>query len=178
MPDNKFDLEQFLTNIAEIESSGGKNINHREIASGMHSGDSAIGKYGMMPNTVEELQNRNTLEGKLNPELAEISGQPHDQMKQSLENNPELQEQLAKELALKLQHSYGGDQDKMAYGWNQGHNTPEEKMTPEELNNSDYVGKFRRLNDVYKTKQLLDNASQMPLESSMGDLKMKEQDDE
>lgn len=48
---------QFLFAIQGVESNHGKNINHPEITNpkSIHYGDRAIGKFGIMPNTVKLL---------------------------------------------------------------------------------------------------------------------------
>jgi hypothetical protein len=91
------DIARFLKNIMDIESSGGKDVDHRIITSGIHKGDAAQGKYGLMPNTIEELKSRY---GK---DLNE--------------------DELATKLAERLLTKTGGDEPLAAAMWNQGHNS-------------------------------------------------------
>ncbi len=62
-----------------------------------------------------------------------------------LEQQPDTQDYLASLLAKRLLEKTGGDQDRAAYMWTMGHNTPTEAVTPEKLDQSDYVRKFRTL---------------------------------
>lgn len=42
-----------MSALSNVESSGGKNLNHEMISSGIHAGDRAGGHYGLMPLTVK-----------------------------------------------------------------------------------------------------------------------------
>lgn len=64
---------------------------------------------------------------------------------QSLEQEPEAQDYLARRLAKQLLEKTGGDQDRAAYMWTMGHNLPNQRVTPEKMDSSDYVQKFRGL---------------------------------
>jgi len=50
----ELDRQQFLTDMSDIESSGGKNTDHRTMEGGMHKGQHAVGQYGFMPKTISE----------------------------------------------------------------------------------------------------------------------------
>ena len=63
----------------------------------------------------------------------------------NLQEMPETQDYLASLLARRLLEKTGGDQDRAAYMWTMGHNTPIAAVTPEKLDQSDYVRKFRTL---------------------------------
>jgi hypothetical protein len=128
-----------------IESSGGQDTNHDEISSGIHEGDSAYGQYGLMPNTIQELVNRKRLEGPLNSEYKKIYKEDPDYTKAVLHGNPELEKALATQMAERLLQRTGGDEEKAAYGWNMGHNTPVDQITPEKLDKTQYIKKFREL---------------------------------
>jgi hypothetical protein len=134
-------VKSFLNTISQIESSGGKNYNHDLIQKGIHTGDRAIGRYGLMPNTVNEVLNRMRTAGTITPELKKLKNLDHESLKSSLETNPELEDKIAETLADRVL-TRQGDEDKAAYSWHQGHN-----MTPEQVDNSpykehDYVKKY------------------------------------
>lgn len=142
-------LAQFLKIIKQIESSGGKNTNHREIASGIHAGDSAIGDYGLMPNTIQEVLKRKARQKALEQTMEPLRTMQSDKLKAYLENeHPEYQEKIAQDLAQKVLTRSGGDHEKAAYMWNQGHNLDPNQITPEKLNAAGYIQKFRALNGV------------------------------
>jgi len=147
---NKVDdrLKQFLNKIKMIESSGGKDLDHKEMTSGIHEGQSAYGSYGLMPNTIQEILNRKRLnEKKLPQDLKNIYQQDPEFVKTVLSARPDLEEQLASELAKRLLNKTQGDEEKAAYGWNMGHNIPVEKITPEKLDNHEYIKRFRSLRE-------------------------------
>lgn len=174
--DNRFDINSFLNKLAQIESSGGKDFSHREIASGLHEGDRAIGRYGLMPNTVQEINRREIAGGKIDPEMVSAAQLPHDEMKRYLEANPDLEQRFAQAYAQHLRDKFPGDEERMAYGWTMGPSRPSPSAT--QLDQSDYVNKFRRINEMMKNRQLLENAQEKPLESRMGDVKMADEDEE
>lgn len=115
---NKEDIARFLHYISQLESSGGKNTDHPVMKSGIHAGDQAIGEYGLMPKTKEEL-------GKRYP--AALS-----------EESPD--EAYARKLAEKVLDRSKGDETLAAGLWNQGHNSKVEKFP--EVRDSDYAQKY------------------------------------
>lgn len=139
-------LKQFLENIKMIESSGGMDTSHKEMESGIHKGQSAFGSYGLMPNTIQEIINRKKLsEGKLDEDYKKLYKEDPDFIKAVLHARPDLEERLATDLANRVLQRAGGDEEKAAYKWNMGHNLPVERITPEKLDQSEYIKKFRSL---------------------------------
>lgn len=63
----------------------------------------------------------------------------------NLAEMPEAQDYLARQMAKRLLDKTGGDQDRAAYMWTMGHNQRPQGITPEKLDTSDYVRKFRSL---------------------------------
>lgn len=137
---------KFLEKIKMIESSGGIDTNHPEMTHGIHKGQSAYGSYGLMPNTQQEILNRIRLKsGGLDPDLQKIYKEDPDYVKAVLSARPDLEERLAQELAEKVISDSKGDEEIAAYKWNMGHNLPSDRITPEKLDNSEYVKRFRSL---------------------------------
>ena len=101
------------------ESSGGKNLDHEEMSSGIHAGDSAIGQYGLMPNTIKETVGRM---GRSHPLHAQYRNMPNEDVANSIKKNPEHEKEIAGHLANRLHDKFGGEESKMSYSWNQGHN--------------------------------------------------------
>lgn len=121
---SKEDIERFLHYISQIESSGNKNLEHPVISTGLHKGDQAEGQYGMMPKTMDELENRY-------PSSFDENSTPDD---------------YAKKLAEKVLTRANGDETLAAGLWNQGHNT---RLThqvplkdPADVRNSEYADKY------------------------------------
>lgn len=137
MNPDRVNRDNFLEKIAQIESSGGKNTNHKTLQSGIHAGEAAVGQYGLMPNTLDELLNRQHLEGRgpaSNPEMQATD------LSSLVANDPKMEHQFADQLARKVLNQYP-NQDMAAYAWNHGHN-----LTPKEVENRDYE------NDPYVQK--------------------------
>lgn len=133
--------KKFLEAIKAIESSGGQNTNHKEIKSGIHKGHRAIGSYGFMPNTVDELISSEEIELplELQKDLKKMSP---ERKKRFIEQNQSVEDELANVMARKLSKQYAGDKSKMAYAWNQGHNIPSDDPRFEKAQDHDYVKKF------------------------------------
>jgi len=151
MPDDNSPIKTFLRNIAQVESSGGTNMNHPEMQSGIHAGDSAIGRYGLMPNTVKEVINRMRIHGQMTPEIEQLSQMDNQTLKDVLETNPDIEDQIAETLANRVL-SRQGDEEKAAYSWNQGHNLKPEQLDTIPYKESDYVRKYNTYKKLKETK--------------------------
>jgi hypothetical protein len=138
-------LNEFLKKIEQIESSGGKNTEHPVVEEGIQAGDQAIGRYGLMPNTIRELVNRRRIEGSTDGQLEDLSRMPSSEMKHYLEQSPQLEDELAKQMANIVTRKQMGDEDRSAYAWTMGHNLQPDDITDDKLNESPYVQKFRKL---------------------------------
>lgn len=137
--------EDFLKIIEQIESSGGKNTNHPIMKAGIHEGDAAIGRFGLMPNTLEEIYKRSKLEGTHTPEMSELMRQ--ENLKEQLESNPELEKEFARRLAERVLSRFPSS-EQAAYSWNQGHNLTPEQVRKRDYKNADYVKKFQKIRSL------------------------------
>lgn len=131
--------DDFLKPIRQIESNNGKNTNHRMLESGMHKGQRAIGDYGLMPLTVNEVVNRSG-----DKELEPLLGMGPEEKKEYLESNPGMQHKVAKNLAELVLKNNNGDFKKAAYAWNQGHNLGPDTIEDRDYKSHDYVKKFEK----------------------------------
>src|SRR5271165_5383186 len=159
MPTNKYaNTKDFLEKIMQLESSGGQNTNHRQMQSGIQSGTSAIGRYGLMPNTIKELINSRRQNNTATEEMADVDRMSPKDMKAYVEANPDFEDELASGLAKKVLQRQMGDEDKAAYSWTMGHNLNPSEITPDKMdddstNGGQYVEKFRRIkNQMNKTQ--------------------------
>lgn len=148
--DRKKQIEQFLNSISQVESSGGKNFDHDEIKQGMHQGHRAIGRYGLMPNTVKEVANRMRREGLINPNIRDVSSMEAADMKSTLETNPAYEQELAEYLANHVLNKQAGDDEKAAYSWFQGHNLSPERINESNYKEHDYVKKYNKFKNIKK----------------------------
>lgn len=146
--------ERFLKAISMIESSGGKDLDHSTMESGIHAGDTAVGELGLMPNTVREIAGRiKNRDRRLqldpsfqgDPEIEQYTDPNIDQatLQYAMQSSPELMQRVGRYMQ-KLVESRYKDPEKMAYAWNMGHNQDPSKITQEKLDKSPYVQKNRR----------------------------------
>jgi hypothetical protein len=139
-------IKKFLEKTAQIESSGGKQLNHPEIESGIHSGDSAVGQYGLMPNTIKEILNRTKEQST--PDIEALRVLPNEVVNREIASNPMLEDEVARKLAEHVLQRQLGDEEKAAYSWQYGHNLPPSRITPEILESSPRIQKWRKLSPL------------------------------
>lgn len=139
--EKKLKIKSFLKNISQVESSGGKNYNHDLIQKGIHTGHKAIGRYGLMPNTVKEVLVRMKQKGTLTPDLQKLNDLDPVTLKDTLEKNPDLEDQIAETLADRVLDRQQ-DEEKAAYSWHQGHNLSPDKIEEKQYKDHDYVKKY------------------------------------
>lgn len=151
------DKKQFLDIIRQIESSGGKNLDHNTINYGMHKGDAAIGEYGIMPKTTDEFIRRRELKNKYGPDEALMSKMSDEELTEFLKDQDRVEQNLAEDIADRVLARSKGDVEKAAYMWNQGHNKLASSIDPEDLNSSDYVQKFRGIRGTLNKKRSIAN---------------------
>lgn len=140
--DDNDKINALLKKISQLESSGGTNINHDLMQHGIHTGDRAIGQYGLMPNTIQEVARRN--------QMKDVLAIPKEEL--SSKFTPEMENQVARKLAELVLTRSKGDEEKAAYRWNMGHNMPSNRITPEALNQSNYIQKYRMLQQLLGKK--------------------------
>lgn len=102
-----------------------------------------MGRYGLLNNTIQEIIARQRAANTLTPEVKALSGLDQDAVRQQVESNPALESQLATYLANHVLQRQGGNELAAAYAWNNGHNLPAQKITPEKLDSSPYVQKYK-----------------------------------
>jgi hypothetical protein len=145
-------IDNFLNTISMNESSGGKNLNHKQIKEGLHAGDAAVGQYGLMPNTIKEMARRM---GSDSP-VAQYANMDNKKLAQSIKSNPGHEKEIAKFMANHLHDKFGGDENKMAYSWFQGHNLTDDHFNTshKDYMNHDYVQKYNKhKSQINKTPQ-------------------------
>jgi hypothetical protein len=136
---------QFLAKIAKLESDNGRNTNHQLINKGLQQGQRAIGKYGLLNNTIQEVLQHKANEGSLTPELADLRGKDQDFVRNQFQKNPALEEQVASDLAARVLARQGGNELASAFAWNNGTNLSPDQITTQKLINSPYANKYENL---------------------------------
>jgi len=156
-------IDNFLKKISMIESSGGKNTNHKTMESGIHKGQAAAGRFGLMPNTIKEIINRERLAGTIDSELETLDLMEHDDMKAYVESDPELEMRLAKTLAERVL-SKTDNEEQAAYAWNMGHNLSSDKIIKRDYLTHPYVKKFL---EESKNDPVVENVQEVPDDSEI-----------
>lgn len=137
-------IDSFLKKIAQVESGGGKNFKHQKITAGPQKGQTAIGTFGLLPNTVDEIIDRSRSEGSITPEMDKVYDMEPEDQKKYLEKNPAIEYDIAKRLAKNVLAKQGGDEKKAAYAWNHGHNLSSQNIEKQDYEDSDYVKQFNK----------------------------------
>ena len=115
-PKVTYTSKRMLNTIAAVETQHGKNMQHKPVG-GIHGGESAFGKYGLMPNTIRETIGMNRdLKQKYKQGLS-LKG---DDMRRYMEDNPGLEDAVAQKHLQRLEHHFGKDPAKLGYAWLEG----------------------------------------------------------
>lgn len=139
-------VQQFLSRIGQLESSDGQNFNHTSIQNGIQAGTTAMGTYGLMPNTVQEIAHRAP-----SSVISPIAALPPDQMKEAIESNPEVEQQIAHQLAQHVLRRQDND-EKAAYAWHMGHNLSPEQVQQRDYLNDPYVRRYQKIKNSLSNK--------------------------
>lgn len=127
-------VQEFLKKISALESSSGRNLAHKEMDSGVHKGTAAVGEYGLMPLTAQDLDRQYGVD--------ELDGLSPEEVKAKLKENPGLAKRLVETMASQLLK--GNNSEEAAYKWEHG---PASKATPDQINKSERIRRFRVLNE-------------------------------
>lgn len=113
---HQYDSKKMLNTIAAVESSKGQNQNYPAVG-GIHHGESAIGKYGLMPATIREtIHLHNDLKAK-HGKAMNLKG---DDMRRYMHDNPGLEDTIAQQHLKRLEHHFGQNTSKIGYAWLEG----------------------------------------------------------
>lgn len=180
---NKYFPEDMLDRLAQIETSGGKNLNHPVITNprSEHYGMKAVGTYGLMPKTIANLVSRdrhNPAYEELKPYLAlENPDDPIDNesLDRIIKEKPELERQLASALLKRVERNVGGDPMLGAVAWHAGTSLGPQRIkgllkakTNRGNQVRDYAQKFQKLMKLTPKNLELGNlpVNKAPLESN------------
>jgi hypothetical protein len=136
--------DKFLWNISNVESQNGQNTNHKKILHGPMAGNTAIGRWGLLKPTINEMLDRMGKAGQSKPELESLRGMNRDQIAKHFQENPEHELGIARFLAKHVLHRQHGDNYRAAYAWTMGHNLSSHQINPKELNGHFYVEMYKK----------------------------------
>ena len=105
-----------LQAISVVESHAGQDIDHKVLKHGANKGLSAIGFFGLLPTTIVDIIQKT-------PSLSKYASISHirlEDVAQYMDDHPELEFRVARELYVKLHKRYHGDLSKVFYCWLNG----------------------------------------------------------
>lgn len=171
----KHPMDRFLWNVEQLESSGGKDTNHKPVSSGKFKGNKAIGKWGMLKSTIDEMTMRMRAKGAITPEFQQLEPMSRDMTEEYFKKNPQVELNLARKLAEHVTSRQRGDLHRAAFSWLHGHNLHPQDIPDNKLVNSEYVSKFKHLDKVnpYAPKRDMSSIKKTMPNIDSEDFKMK-----
>lgn len=145
------DVQNLKKIMSLLESSNRDQVTHRTMKDGMHKGDSAMGRYGVMPNTAKEMAVRNIADNTGSPLDGAIKSSSTANVKLMLKDNPDKYDQYVNDLAEHTLNNAEGDVPAAAAGWLFGHNLSAEQMRQKLEENPKYK---ERVNSAIDTLHL------------------------
>ena len=158
-----------------METRMGKINRHPAATKGVSAGDTAIGEYGIMPNTAKEFANRARLAGEALPEDIAILKGDNKNVEDILKSNKDLMdlyvdrisehvlgkserpENLVDRPDLELEDAY--------MRWLYGHNTPQDKIEDIKSRDTKTVNRIRKaLDEINSQVPSIEETVLKPLE--------------
>lgn len=134
MPNRK----SFRKLISKLESSGGVDTDHRTLSSGMHKDTTAMGEYGLMPVTAQDLAKRDK-----DPVGLILKGLAPQLVKPVLEDNPQKYDELVNRMIDRVQR-HGGDPVDQYVRYNFGQNLNNAEVSQIKQDNPNFINKIER----------------------------------
>ena len=132
-----YDHHKMLNAISQVESSGGKNVNHRALNNGQH----AYGKWALTPNTIQDtIKSNPDLKAKYGKALA-LKG---DTVHRFMQDNKGLEDLVADRHLTHLEGHFGGNLNDLGVGWLNGvAGTKKAKKNGKDLSNHWYAKRIK-----------------------------------
>lgn len=135
-----------LWGIAQVESTGGENLEHKTLKGGMHKGQTAGGPWGMMPKTAAYIMKVSKKLRDKYPELSKHAAdveKNHGKITETLNNDPNMAYDFANTLFNHIKSVHGDDKDKIIHSWHHGiEGTNRAEKAKKDLNSDEYVQKI------------------------------------
>lgn len=132
--------DRILNSIRQVESSGGKNTNHKMVTTGLNANSRAIGSYGLMPLTVKDVVSKNKELSQKYPEI--IHADPH-QVKNVMAKYPRAERDIASAHYDNLARVLGEDPARIGFSWLNGRSGTQKALKEgKNLNNHWHVKKI------------------------------------
>lgn len=147
-----------LEAISGLESSFGKDTEHEPVEEGLQSGSTAVGRFGLMPNTIRDVSkkigNRETDLGNAVgpetdlPDVSELQDLSDEEITERIKANPVLENKIARLLYLEGVTKRGNNPDLNAYAWQYGNNIQPDQVDPRVVEQSSRIQRFRKLKSL------------------------------
>lgn len=136
-PNAGYSREKMLNAISQVESSGGKNMNHKPTSMG-----TAYGRWAVMPSVIQD-----TI--RLNPKLKQQHGKAlrlkGDNLTHYMQDNPNLEQEIVNSHLNRLEHHFGHNPEAISFAWNQGiRGTNKALASKQNISQHPYVQKFKQ----------------------------------
>jgi len=119
--DDQITKKHTLSSISDVESSGGKNVNHQPLPkNGLHQGESAFGSYGLTPLLIREtIKKHPDLMSKYS-HLSNYKGQLFHEGMSAANKDGGLEREIASRHYDRLAKQFGHSPAKIGYAWLNG----------------------------------------------------------
>lgn len=151
----KLNLDDYLKLMSQLESSGGKQLDHPVATKGISAGEQAIGQYGLMPQTAYEvLHPSDPNKIQTDPNLWQYNDLDKNQLASEISKNPDLENSIAKQYGQKILNR-AQSPEAASQMWLQGASQP---VSQDSLLDNPRVQKFNRLrNALQNSKSIPEN---------------------
>ena len=144
------DKQKFKQLISLLESSSGTQTQQPTVNSGMHTGTKAIGEYGMMPKTIQDLA-KTRINQDQGSNLDQIVQQANPKsVDEILASNPDKYQQYMDQMGNKVLDKSKGNAEEAAMRWLAGPNASKEKINDAE--DAD-PNRMEKIQDFMKSSQ-------------------------
>lgn len=120
------DKARFQQLLSLLESSGGKQLEHQPVEGGMHEGTKAMGEFGLMPITAQELSKQNPEQSELDKLI--MNADPSS-VQEILASNPGKYKQFIDQMSQKVLDKSGGNAEEAAMRWLAGPNSSQRRIS-------------------------------------------------
>lgn len=111
-----------------MESSDNPYVRHPAAVKSVNAGDTAVGQYGLMPNTVKELANRAQMSEEDIPSDEIVRRSSSSQISDMIQNNPELMKLYVDRLSKRVMKKSQDNPETAYLRWLYGHNLSDARV--------------------------------------------------
>lgn len=147
---NKTNFQILKAVLRELESSGGINKDHKKITYGIHEGHTAVGEFGLMPNTAREVVKLKKNKDSLDKILL---GLPEDDLDEFFAANPKKYTEIVDLLINVVGERAQWDIPTAATMWRWGHNLQKERAQEILIKNPKYLNRIKAILNSMNTKE-------------------------